>query len=161
MGHSGGVEVRTEIVGEALLRDYPLRLWAQQQEHTDEVLREFKLLLGGQAAGTTSAPAQLVALATLFDTHFGPLVDAITAARQRAYDAGEARMDLRMPLPRSTPELMARFREVWAAVDEYCRSGDLLTLGRPPELVRLMDWAADELSAQARGAAPTPWPGPF
>lgn len=151
-----------EIVGEAVLLDYPLRLWALQQEHTDEVLREFMLLLSGESSGTTAAaPAQLVGLATMFSTTFGALIDKITILRQQRYDAGDDRMDLPMPLPRSTPELMQRVEQVWGAVDDYCASGELLALARPPQVVALMRWAAHELTRQSRGETPTPWPGPW
>lgn len=152
----------TEIIGEAVLLDYPLRLWARQQEHTDEILREFVLLLSGEDSGTTAAaPAQLVALASMFSTHFGALIDKITVLRQQRYDAGDDRMDLPMPLPRSTPELMQRVEQVWAAVDDYCSSGELLALARPPQVAALMTWAAQELSRQSRGEKATPWPGPW
>ena len=48
-----------------------------------------------------------------------------------------------------------------AAVDEFCRHGDLLMLERPPEVVALSDWTRVEIIAQYGGAEPTPWPGPF
>ncbi len=151
------------IVGEAVLRDYPLRLWMRQQEHTDALMREFTLLLGGHETGLTdsSAPAQLVSLAEMFTTRFGGLIDAINAARQEAFEAGLDRMDSRVPLPEGADALMEQVRVVLEAVDEYCRNGDLLTLQRPPELIALADWLRAEIIAQYRGAEPTPWPGPF
>lgn len=150
------------IVAEAVLVDYPLRLWARQQEHTDELVREFRLLLAGQTTGTTdSAPAQLVSLAEMFSERFGKLVDEITSARQVRLDAGADRMDWRVPLPASTPTLMRQVDQVWAVVDEYCRSGNLLALARPPEVVALQTWATREIVAQFHGAEPTPWTGPF
>ena len=151
-----------EIVGEAVLLDYPLRIWARQQEHTDEVLREFMLLLSGEESGTTaSAPAQLVGLATMFSTSFGALIDQLTVRRQERYDAGDDRMDLTMPLPRSTPQLMERVAQVWAVVDDYCSSGELLALARTAEVVALMSWSAEQLTRQARGEQSQPWPGPW
>ena len=152
----------TDIVGEAVLRDYPLRIWARQQEHSDEVLREFKLLVTGAGSGEAhAAPAALVALAELFSDRFGRLMDEITASRQAALDAGADRMDWRVPLPRSTPVLMKQVEAVWAAVDEYCRSGDLLALARPADVVALQDWSVAQIVAQWEGSEPTPWPGPF
>ena len=151
-----------EIVGEAVLRDYPLRIWARQQEHSDEILREFKLLVSGAQSGEAdAAPAALLALAEMFSERFGRLVDAITATRLAALEQGADRMDWRVPLPRSTPELMRQVESVWRAVDEYCRSGELLALARPADVVALQDWSIRELVAQFEGAEPTPWPGPF
>jgi len=121
----------TAIVGEAVLRDYPLRLWAPQQEHVDEVLREFRLLLDGAESGASSAPRQLVDLAQMFSDRFGPLIDELTAVRQVRLDAGADRMDWRVPLPASTPSLVRQIDAVWELVDEYCRGADLLALARP------------------------------
>lgn len=150
-----------EIVGEAVLRDYPLRLWARQQQHTDELLREFELLVAGTDLGADAAPYQLVQLAQMFNATFGALIDELTATRQRAYDAGADRIDWRVPLPRRTPELLQQVDAVWAAVDVYCSTGQLLTLARPPEVAALQAWSTAELVAQYGGAEPTPWPGPF
>lgn len=150
------------IVGEAVLRDYPLRLWLRQQEHSDAVLREFHLLIGGRQAGSDATPAaQLLELATMFTTRFGGLISALNDARHAALDAGLDRIDSRVPLPEGTPALLSQVSSVLHAVDEYCRAGDLLTLARSPELVALSEWSLSELTAQYEGADPTPWPGPF
>ena len=157
-----GVSAPTfDLIGEAVLRDYPLRLWARQQQHTDEVLREFTLLIEGQEMAAAAAPVQLVQLAQMFTDNFGALLDELHASRQAAYDAGQDRMDWRVPLPRSTPQLMEQVQQVWSAVDAYCSSGQLLTLARPAEIVALQDWATEELVRQCDGAEPRPWPGPF
>jgi len=157
------MESSYEVIGQAVLRDYPLRLWAQQQEHTQELLREFSLLLIGQKSASPEheAPAQLVELAQMFDSRFGPLLDQLTATRQAAYDAGHDRMDSVVPLVAGTAELMDRVREVLAAVDDYCRQATLLALARPPQLVALFEWTDRELRTQLAGGDPTPWPGPF
>lgn len=151
-----------KLVGEAVLRDYPLRLWLRQQEHSDAVLREFQLLVGAQEAGAqTSAPAQLVELAELFTTRFGGLISEINDERHAALEQGLDRMDSRVPMPEGTPQLMQQVAGVLHAVDDYCRGGELLTLARPPELVTFFEWTMSELTAQYDGAPPTPWPGPF
>ncbi len=150
------------IVGEAVLRDYPLRLWARQQEHMDAVLREFQLLLGGHEDGVDdSVPRQLVGLAEFFTSRFGAQITAVNETRQRALDDGLDRIDNRVPLIEGSPELMRQVDEVLEAVDRYCRSGDLLTLGRPPDLLALSKWTLTEIAAQYEGAPPTPWPGPW
>lgn len=153
-----------DVISRAVLRDYPLRLWAQQQEHSQEVLREFTLLLIGQEEllAADAAPRQLVELAEMFSLRFGPLLDQISLARQEALDAGRDRMDSEVALVTGMPELLAQVDTVLRAVDEYCRHGDLLTLARPPEVVALFDWARTELVKQYEGSGePAPWPGPF
>jgi len=152
-----------EINGQAVLRDYPLRLWAQQQEHTHELLREFTLLLLGKESRqtTTEAPAQLVALNETFNRDHGPLIDRLNTERQAAFNAGADRMDSAVPMLPNVGALLDQVRDVLTAVDEYCRRGDMLALARPPELVALYDWTSREILAQQAGADPSPWPGPF
>ena len=152
-----------EANGQAVLRDFPLRLWARQQQHTEELLREFNLLLLGQESGqaTHAAPGQLVTLAEMFTRNFGVLLDQLTEARQAAYDAGADRMDSVVPLVPDLPELIDQVRRVLDVVDEFCSRGQLLALQRPDELRALTEWSMAELLAQQGGAEPTPWPGPF
>jgi hypothetical protein len=94
----------------AVLRDYPLKLWAQQEEYTQDLLREFQLLLMGEQSGQLhdAAPGQLVVLANLFQTRFGPLLQAISAERQAAFDAGLDRIDSTIPLVEGTPSCWSR-----------------------------------------------------
>ncbi|MFP5219002.1 MAG: hypothetical protein ACLGIG_04595 [Actinomycetes bacterium] len=150
----------TPIRGQAVLRDYPLRLWAAQQEHMQALLREFQLLLVGDQQSTDhTAPRRLLELADMFTARFGPLIEQIHAERQSAYDRGQDRMDSHVPMPEGTPELLQQVNAVLAAVDEYCARGDLLVLPRSPELRALSEWTTREITAQYDGAAPTPWPG--
>ena len=150
------------VVGEAVLCNFPIRLWLQQQEHTEGIVREFQLLRGGHEDGLTSSPPQvLMDVLGLFDTHFGPLLDEVRAARRRAVEAGLDRIDSRVPLLHRTPDLLDEVRQVMDAVDEHCARGELLSMPRRRELVAFSDWTLSELSAQYYGAAPTPWAGPF
>ena len=152
-----------EVIGTAVLLDYPLRLWARQQEHSENIMREFQLILLGQESDEVegSAPAQLLELASMFTSRFGPLINNINEQREAALAAGRDRMDSQVPLVEGLPALLEQVRTVLAAVDEYCSSGDLLTLARPPEVVALFEWSLNELTVQYEGGEPTPWPGPF
>ena len=151
-----------EIVGAAVLKDFPLRIWDRGRQHQDEVLREFTLMLEGQRSGQTShAPQALVDLAEMFTRQFGPLIDQVTLAREQALARGEDRFDSEVTLPAGIPQLLQQVRSVLESVDEYCRTGDLLTLERSPESRRLFEWTAEELTRQYEGGEPTPWPGPF
>lgn len=158
MTSADAAPVRTGV-----LRDYPLRLWAEQEEYTQDLLREFSLLLLGEQSGLLreQAPGRLVALANAFQSRFGPLLQSISAERQAAYDAGRDRIDSELPLVEGLPALLEQVRQVLQDADAFCRQGELLLLPRPPHLVALSDWVRCELLAQYDGAAPTPWPGPF
>ena len=148
----------------AVLKDYPLRLWAEQQEYTDGLLREFRLLLLSEQAdpGAGSAPAELVELADTILNQFGPLLEAVNAEREAALAAGQDRIDSRLPLDLpNLPELLEQIRVVLDRTDQFCADAKLLILPRPPHLVALQDWSREQLLAQYRGEPPTPWPGPF
>lgn len=150
-----------EVVGQAVLRDYPLRLWAREQERSEDLVREFTLMLIGQERSEHPVPAQLLGLAEMFATRFGPLLDDLTRSRREALDAGRDRMDSVVPLVAGTADLLDQVRGVLAEVDTYCREAALLALERTPEQIALFDWTHAELLAQLAGEQPTPWPGPF
>ena len=147
----------------AVLRDFPLRLWAEQNEYSASLLREFALLLIGERSGEmrAAAPGRLLELADTFSARFGPLLAAVNEERQAALDAGLDRLDSRLPLVPGTPGLLEDVRAVLEDVDAFCRGGELLMLPRSPELVALATWTRTELVAQYEGGEPTPWPGPF
>jgi hypothetical protein len=153
----------TEVVGKAVLRDFPLRVWAGSRQHSDEVMREFALMLEGERSGQTNleAPKALLDLADMFTSRFGPLLDQVYAAREQAMAEGRDRMDSEVALVEGTPQLMAQVRQVMDAVDAYCRSGNLLTLERSEDDRRLFDWTLEQIVLQYEGGEPTPWPGPF
>lgn len=147
--------------GTVLLKDYPLRLWAQQMLHNDELLREFYLLMESEREGAGSAPAELVAVAEEMNEKFGALIEHLNDERRAALDAGSDRMDLRIPLQAEAVPHLRAIMDVLRRADGYCAHAQLLTLPRPPELVDLADWSLSEFIAQHDGADPTPWPGPF
>lgn len=152
-----------EVVGMAVLRDFPLRLWSQSRQHSDEVMREFTLMVEGERSGQTAldAPKALLDLADMFTQQFGPLLDQLYAAREAAIAAGRDRMDSEVAMVPGTPELLEQVREVMDAVDQYCRTGDLLTLERSEDDRRLFDWTLEEIVKQYDGGEPAPWTGPF
>ena len=155
--------VQDHPVRMAVLRDFPVRLWLRSQEHNEELLREFALLLIGERSGElrSAAPGQIVALADRVNREFGPLLTAVQEERQRALRQGLDRVDSHIPLVEGAPALLDEVHDVLASADEFCRSADLLTLPRPRDVVRLFHWTRHELVVQYAGGEPTPWPGPF
>ena len=153
----------TEIVGTAVLRNYPVRLWHRQFAYNQELLREFQLLVAGQAldGAHSDVPARLLSMADMFISRYGRQMDALTAARQEAYDAGLMTIDSLVPLPAETMEIIPAAVQMLAEVDEYCRKGELLTLGAPPDIAAFQSWTTSELISQFQGNDPVPWSGPL
>ena len=148
------------IVGEAVLRNFPVRLWHRSFEHTQDLMREFQLIVS-VGSDSTDVPHRLLDMADVFITRFGRQIDAITAARQQAYVAGLVTFDSIVPLPVETMSIVPPAVRMLEDVDEYCRRGDLLTLARPAELAALQTWTTGEVMAQFQGQQPTPWTGPM
>lgn len=151
----------TEVTGKAVLKDFPLRIWQRQQEYTHDLLREFQLLVAGHDMGQHEVPHRLLTVADTFVTRYAGLVDALTAERQGALDAGLVKIDSVVPLPPETPDLILEVRKVLAEVEEYCRKGDLLMLAAPSDVASLREWSMEEALRQFRGEPPTPWAGSF
>ena len=148
------------IVGEAVLLNYPLKIWYRQYEHTQDLMREFQLI---RSAGSDphDVPRRLMEMADHFVSRYGRQIDQINRERLRAYEAGQTTCASRVPLPAELPELMGPVLLLLKEVDAYCQSGDLLTPPRAPEVVALQDWTTSECLAQFHGAGPTPWDGPL
>lgn len=144
-----------------VLRAFPLRLWQRQQEHSDELLREFQLITSGATAGGTGAPQELLALAAYVTTAHGAVVDRIAEERYAALAQGLDRMESQVPLLDELPQLLDQIEAVLARVDDYCRADELLLLPRSPELLAFAEWTSTELRRQYDGKPARPWPGPF
>ena len=145
----------------AVLRGFPVRIWARQREYYDGLLREFNLMLLGEQAGASSAPARLIELADDLTRRFGPMLDAVQEERETALARGELTVDSTVPLVDGVLEVLAWVKGVFTEVDAFCERGDMLTLAMPRELKALRDWTTDELAHQIAGGTPRPWTGPL
>ena len=153
-----------EIVGEAVLRGFPLKVWHRQQEYTHDLLREFQLLTSGGSARQPDAldvPTKLLTVADDFVTKYGAYSTRIAEDREAALRRGEVTMDSSVPLPAETPALVESVRALLVEVDDYCRRGDLLTLAAPSDIAALREWTLSEMLRQFAGEPPTPWSGPI
>jgi hypothetical protein len=126
-------------------------------EHHEELFREFTLIAAADD-DHENVPARLMALIDELTSEYsafaGGTDDAIEAARQR----GDRSVDLLYTLPASISVGVRRFLELLDEADEYCRSGDLLTLAPPPDAVRFRRWYLEEFVRQIDGEPPRPWP---
>jgi hypothetical protein len=135
----------------------PARLFGEMRRFHFEVRRELRLL-------AMTAPDDYP-IATRVTEIF------LQADRERRSSAGISRLDqaiasgvetvdLDYQVPLSTPETMARIRDLLNEVYRAFSTDHLLAL-RPPEvLVDLQDWYFTEFERQGRGEAPRRWDGP-
>jgi hypothetical protein len=120
--------VRVSILG------MPLAVMQRSSEHSDELLREFALIRG---EGAHHVPARLLALIEELRGRFG----SFSEGPRRAMEAAAAR----------------QLGDLLDEADEFCRSGDLLTLATTPEGRAFRHWYLDEFQRQIDGLPPRPW----
>ena len=126
-------------------------------EHHEELFREFTLI-AASGEDHSAVPARLMALIDELTSQYSGFTSGTTEELQAAIERGDATIDLTFTLPSSVVPDVQRFHQLLDEADEYCRSGDLLTLATPPDAVAYRRWYLDEFVRQIGGEAPRPWP---
>ncbi|MCU1449070.1 MAG: hypothetical protein JWP02_1240 [Acidimicrobiales bacterium] len=137
----------------------PVDLYLTAARHADELVREFTLIAFGDRSGVAKdVPAKLLALVDDLRRQYARTTGEIRSRFEEAAARGEATVDLELPGVEAAAEMTARMTDILDAADEFCRSGELLTLAAPAEVVAWRHWWRDQVVSQVRdGADPTPW----
>jgi hypothetical protein len=142
-----------------VLLGYPVRLGQRQQEHLDEVTREFQLLSMSQPEVRDHVPGRLLEVLDMLSARYSSELEQPRRLREQALQDGREQVDLVYPAVPGAAEMMTTWWDVLREVDVYCSNDELLSLATPPDVVALQRWVVTEIVAQSGGAAPTPWPG--
>ena len=143
-------------LGRVVLVDFPLRVAGRAYRHREALLREFAIIAfgGGEQA---DVPKRLVEIAKILDDRYAGLNpeadDAIDAAVQRRVDY----IDLELTVLPRIKDDMLDIGPLLREVDEYCRTGGLLTLGATDDVRSFWAWFLGEFVRQADGEAPKSW----
>ncbi|MEP7202948.1 MAG: STAS domain-containing protein [Ilumatobacteraceae bacterium] len=138
------------------LREVPVPILSQTQDHNLTLVRELALVHTADERGV--APARLLWLSQHLDQRYAAFNDAPRQRLQNAIEGDESHVDVRYEVPGHAAEAAVELGAALDEVDEYCRSGDLLTLVTPLHALAFRRWLLGEFVAQIRnGAAPTPW----
>jgi hypothetical protein len=132
----------------------PLGVLERASEHNDELLREFALI---REENSQHVPSRLLALIEELNTRFGSFTEGPANSIQDALRRGDRQMDLEYQVPADAAEGAARLATLLDEADEFCRSGDLLTLATLPESLHFRRWFLEEFSRQIAGGAPRSW----
>ena len=132
----------------------PLDVYQRASEHSDELLREFALI---REDDSEHVPARLLALIDELNARFGAFTQAPTTALQDALAAGAKEIDLVYQVPAEARDAAIRLSALLDEADDFCRSGDLLTLATRPESLAFRRWFLDEFVFQLDGRPPRPW----
>ncbi len=143
-----------------LLLGYPVRLGALQQQHHDEIVREFQLLSMSRPESRSGVPGRLLELVDLLTSRFAAEIAEPQRLRDQALASGVAQVDLRYPVRPGMREAVLAWETMMREVDDYCRRGTLLALAAPAGAVALREWSLGEFLRQLDGQPPTPWSGP-
>jgi hypothetical protein len=137
----------------------PVDLYLEASRHTAEIVREFALISFGERSGVNEhVPDRLLELVTELRQRHRRSTDAIRARFEEAAQAGQTAVDLELPAVDAAADITERLTDLLDAADEFCRSGDLLTLASSPDVVAWRHWWRDQVLHQVHeGADPTPW----
>ena len=138
----------------------PLDVWRVATEHAEELTREMQLLAIGYEGEDTHRhlPTRLTELVDALSRRFAGISAEQDQQIAEAADAGSDAIDVTYRLPPEAATASQALGAMLDEADEFCRSGDLLTLATPPEAKAYRDWFLSEVVAQLAGAEPTPWP---
>ena len=143
---------------EVRLLGLPVALYRQSAEHTDELRREFALILASQSLDEASVPTRLLRLIEELDARFGQFSAQPRGELAAALDRGDDRLDLVYRVPPEAKEATLTLGAQLDEADAFCLAGGhLLALATAPEPLAFRHWFLGEFAAQIEGAAPTPW----
>lgn len=144
-------------VAEVHLLRIPIRLYARAEERQADLVREFALIAATQPEERVRVPRRLLALIDRVQARYGGYGNALRASLQEARKSGVEAIDVSLTVPVAVADAAAELLAQLEEADEFCRSGALLTLAAPDDLVRFRRWYLGEFVAQTAGAPPTPW----
>jgi hypothetical protein len=143
------------------LINLPISLFLRGREHHDDLIREFTLMAIRQEenADEPHMSRQLSELIENLGHRYRASASRADAARDAAIDRGDTSVDLTYEVPASVVPDLLRLNELIDAADGFCRTEELLTLPRDPEMVAFAHWYTGEFINQINGLPPTPWSG--
>ncbi len=168
-----GVVQEPEPTVAVLLLGAPVHLAVAAAAYYDELTREMKMALearGAAAAGAAphldDVPAgsptleELVAAAA----QIAPAGSSMTRALAMANDqwaevlvAGSELVDMRIEIAEHAARQGVAVDRALDAVEQWCRSGGLLAMPAPEEVVAFRRWLLGEITGQYAGRAPIRW----
>ena len=136
---------------------FPVQLGLRARQHSEELLREFAIIAMGGGEGA-DVPKRLLEIAAESDERYSRTTRATHDAIDLAAANGCATVDFELELPERIASDTAETVNVLLEVDQYCGSGELLTLAPPPDIKLFWMWFLGELVRQVSGMQPTSWP---
>ena len=144
------------------VQGFPLQVHARAQQQSAEMRREFQLILGQEALHPGSVPHRLLDVSNALSGRYSGFTEEQERQIEEGIASGAELLDeLVFRVPSSVGEAAVQLAAVLDEADEWCRTGKMLVLATPPDLVAYRNWYLDEFRRQAAGEAPRPWDGPL
>ena len=136
--------------------DFPLKVGVRARQHRESLLREFAIIAigGGDRA---DVPKRLLEIAKLHDERYSGLNPEADDAVDAAIERGDEYIDFVVGVPEQIKQDTIDLAPVLIEVDEYCRSGALLTLSPPDDVRAFWTWFLSEFVRQLSGEPPRAW----
>ena len=141
----------------------PVDLFLRAANHHDELIREFALISFGDRSGVTrhQVPGRLLTLVDLLRDRYARPSQEVRARVEEAAERRDRTVDLELPGTELVARLTEDITEALDEADEFGRSGHLLTLAAPADVVAWRHWWRDQVVGQIRhGAEPLPFAAP-
>jgi hypothetical protein len=149
--------VTDQTVMYVALEGCPVPLLERARRHNEALIREFAFITES-GEDQSSVPARLLAVVDRIRSRISSLNIDMEVQVDRARERGDVTVDLRVVLPADGRKLALELKRLFDEAEDFCRSGDLLTLAEPDEVRAFRDWYLEQYVEQLDGAAPTPWP---
>jgi anti-sigma regulatory factor (Ser/Thr protein kinase) len=135
----------------------PVAIYTRAAEHSDELQREFALILERHPGEGSQAPGRLLSLIEELNGQFGTFATSARGELERAVRRQSPRVDLAYDVPPEMGPAVSRLAALFEEADRYCRRGELLTLATPPEGRLFRDWFLSQFTDQLAGRRPLAW----
>lgn len=145
---------------DVLLLNLPVEEFRRSQQYHDALFRELTLLSTGLETDGETVPARLVALVQELTHRYGGFSAEPESRLQEAVERNETHIDLHFQVPAEAKAAAIALARMLDETDEYCRSGDLLSLASPPDVRAFRTRYLDEFVRQIDGEPPRPWQQP-
>jgi anti-anti-sigma factor len=134
----------------------PLSLAHRSNEHHANLTRELAFIEA--AGGLPSTSARLLTLSTRLLQKYSSMSETQQRRAIAVAAAGGSTVDLRYEVPAEVADEAEALFRLYQEVDEFCRTGDLVTLVMPPDVLAFRRWVSDQFCSQIRhDAPPAPW----
>lgn len=134
------------------LMGLPVRDWLRLQEHTDALMREYRLML---QQDTSHLPVELLRLLAQVQAILPEsAVPDLRSGVKAAFDAGDTVADIKAAVSRRQSDMLVSLHDLLVRIDVYCRDDLLLTLPLEEEVTALRGWVVQEVRRQLGGAEP-------